>query len=128
MNIIHNNQNNISAYHFLSLHNKENIDDYYLENSSGKILSSEDIVKKDETLTTIATRLNISDYMMLEKNKETVDDYDDLDEDEEILIPNLYCKKITFYVDKDNFLPIRQLIYDDIGLFEEYQYANLLNP
>ena len=48
MNIIHNNQNNISAYHFLSLHNKENIDDYYLENSSGKILSSEDIVKKDE--------------------------------------------------------------------------------
>ena len=86
------------------------------------------IVKKDETLTTIATRLNISDYMMLEKNKETVDDYDDLDEDEEILIPNLYCKKITFYVDKDNFLPIRQLIYDDIGLFEEYQYANLLNP
>lgn len=48
MNIIHNNQNNISAYHFLSLHIKENIDDYYLENSSGKILSSEDIVKKDE--------------------------------------------------------------------------------
>jgi hypothetical protein len=86
------------------------------------------IVKKDETLTTIATRLNISDYMMLEKNKGTVDNYDDLDEDEEILIPNLYCKKITFYVDKENFLPIRQLIYDDIGLFEEYQYANLITP
>ena len=46
MNIIHNNQNNISAYHLLSLHIKENIDDYYLENSSGKILSSEDIVEK----------------------------------------------------------------------------------
>ncbi len=45
---IHTNQNNISAYHFLSLHIKENIDDYYLENIAGRILSSEDIVVKGE--------------------------------------------------------------------------------
>jgi hypothetical protein len=51
MNIIHNNQNNISVYHFLSLHIKENIDDYYLENSSGRILSKEDIVEKGEKYT-----------------------------------------------------------------------------
>ncbi|MCX6181101.1 MAG: DUF1571 domain-containing protein [Bacteroidetes bacterium] len=85
-------------------------------------------VKTDETLTSIAKRLLISDYMMLEKNNATVDDYDDLDEDEVIKIPNLYCKKITFYVDKENFLPIRQLIYDDVGLFEEYQYLKLVTP
>ncbi len=85
------------------------------------------IVKKNETLTSIAARLNLSDYMMLEKNSETVDDYDDLDEGEAILIPNLYCKKITFYIDKENFLPIRQLIYDDLGLFEEYHYLNVNN-
>ena len=51
MNIIHNNQNNISAYHFLSLHIRENIDDHYLENSSGRILSNEDIVEKGEKYT-----------------------------------------------------------------------------
>jgi hypothetical protein len=51
MNIIHNNQNNISVYHFLSLHIKENIDDYYLENSLGRILSKEDIVEKGEKYT-----------------------------------------------------------------------------
>lgn len=51
MNIIHNNQNNISVYHFLCLHIKENIDDYYLENSSGRILSNEDIVGKGEKYT-----------------------------------------------------------------------------
>jgi hypothetical protein len=45
------NQNNISVYHFLSLHIRENIDDYYLESSSGRILSNEDIVKKDEKYT-----------------------------------------------------------------------------
>ena len=48
MKIIHNNQNNISVYHFLSLHLRENIDDYYLESSTGKILSNEDIVEKGE--------------------------------------------------------------------------------
>ncbi len=81
--------------------------------------------KKDETLTTIANRLLLSDYMMLEKNSENVSYYDDVDEDEEILIPNSYCKKITFYVDKENYLPIRQMIYDDKGLFEEYHYLNV---
>ena len=86
------------------------------------------VVKKDETLTTIASRLNLSDYMILEKNSATVDDYYDVEEGEEILIPNLYCKKITFYVDKENFLPIRQLIYDDLGLFEEYRYLNVVLP
>ena len=47
MNIIHNNQNNISAYHFLSLHIRENIEDYYLE-SSGRILSNDELVKEGE--------------------------------------------------------------------------------
>jgi hypothetical protein len=84
--------------------------------------------KKDETLTTIANRLLLSDYMMLEKNSENVSYYDDVDENEEILIPNSYCKKITFYVDKANYLPIRQMIYDDQGLFEEYHYLNVVKP
>jgi len=45
---IHNNQNNISVYHFLSNHIHDNIENYYLEDSIGKILSNEDLVKKDE--------------------------------------------------------------------------------
>jgi hypothetical protein len=44
MNIIH----NISAYHYLSLHIKKNIENYYLENSSGRILSSHEPLKKGE--------------------------------------------------------------------------------
>jgi hypothetical protein len=36
--------------------------------------------KKDETLTNIATRLNLSDYMILEKNSKNISDYDDVDE------------------------------------------------
>jgi hypothetical protein len=51
MKIIHNNQNNISVYHLLSLYIPENIENYYVESSCGKILSYEDIVKKDEKYT-----------------------------------------------------------------------------
>jgi hypothetical protein len=46
MNIFHNNQNNISVYHFLYLHCHKNIDDYYLEDCSGKILLNNDLVIK----------------------------------------------------------------------------------
>jgi hypothetical protein len=48
MKIIHNNQNNISVYHFLSLYFHKNIDDYYLEDYSGKILSNDDLVQKNK--------------------------------------------------------------------------------
>jgi hypothetical protein len=51
MNIIHNNQNNISVYHFLSLHIQENIENYYLEDSIGRILTNEELVKKGEEYT-----------------------------------------------------------------------------
>ena len=51
MKIIHNNQNNISVYHFLSSHICENIEDYYLEDFSGRILANGDFVKKDEKYT-----------------------------------------------------------------------------
>ena len=51
MKIIHNNQKNISVYHLLSLHIHENIEDYYLENCSGRILSHEELVKDGEKYT-----------------------------------------------------------------------------
>ena len=51
MKIIHNNKNNISVYHFLSSHIHENIEDYYLEDSIGRILMNEELVKKGEKYT-----------------------------------------------------------------------------
>jgi len=48
MKIIHNNKNNISVYHLLALHIHENIDNYYLESSSGKILNNDELVKEGE--------------------------------------------------------------------------------
>ena len=40
-----------------------------------------------------------------------------------------YAKYVLLYIDKDNFLPIGVRVFDDKGLFEQYDYYNLqVNP
>lgn len=85
-------------------------------------------VKEDEDVDDIANKFHVNAYMILEKNKD-VDDYDDVDEGEVILVPNLYAKKCEIFIDKETFLPIRQVIYDDKGLYEKFEYKNVnVNP
>ncbi len=82
-------------------------------------------VKKGETLPIIAKKYMISDYMILEKNKE-IKDYDDVKEGQQILIPSDYAKQIIFYLDKEQFVPIQISIYDDLGLYAEYSFENII--
>lgn len=85
-------------------------------------------VKSGEDVLDIAKKHFVSEYMILEINK-GVDDYDDVKAGQTIKIPNTYCRKITFYIDKENMLPIYQKLWDDKGLFAEYEYHNVvLNP
>ena len=86
-------------------------------------------VKKGETLMTIARKLFVSEYMILTNNRPKVDDYKDVKEGQIIKVPNAYAKNVLLYVDKVNFLPIGVRVFDDKGLFEQYDYYNLqLNP
>ncbi len=85
-------------------------------------------VKKGETLTSIASRLNISDYMTLTLNPQCTS-YDDVRKGQKIKVPNSYAKRIVLYVEKNTFLPLVQFIYDDKGLFENYELSSfILNP
>lgn len=85
-------------------------------------------VKKGEDVLDIAKKHFVSEYMILEINK-GVDDYDDVKEGQKIKIPNTYCRKIIFYIDKEYMLPIYQKLWDDKGVFAEYEYHNLMvNP
>ncbi len=85
-------------------------------------------VKSGEDVLDIAKKHFVSEYMILETNK-AVDDYDDVKAGQKIKIPNTYCRKITFYIDKEYMLPIYQKLWDDKGLFAEYEYHNVvLNP
>ncbi len=85
-------------------------------------------VKAGESLTSIAHKLGVSDYMMLQINPE-LDDYDDIKPGMQITVPTAYARRTLLYIDKETFLPIVQKMYDDKGLFSQYEFLNLkINP
>ena len=85
-------------------------------------------VKKGENVSTIAEKLNVSDYMILHLNP-GLNDYYDVHVGQRLKVPNSYAKKIILYVDKTTMLPFVQFIYDDKGLYEQYEMSSfVLNP
>ena len=85
-------------------------------------------VKKNEKLSDIAKKLYLNDYSIMLLNS-AIGDLDDVKEGQVIKIPNFYARKIEFYMDRATGLPLRQLIYDQNGLYEKYEMKSfLLNP
>ncbi len=82
------------------------------------------VVQHKETVSSIAGKLTVNDYMLRCKNK-LYDDYGYLKEGSTIKVPTFYCKKAVFYVDEKTMLPISVSIYDEISLFESYDFFNL---
>lgn len=86
-------------------------------------------VKKGEDLVSIARKLRVSEYMLLEANKPNVNNYQDVKPNQVIKVSNLYGNKIILYIDKNLLLPRVIKVYDDKGLFEAYEYRDIeLNP
>ena len=86
------------------------------------------IVEANENLLDIAAKFRLSEYMILEKNP-AVDDYSDVKAGQKIKIPTDYAKKIWLLLDQKTSLPVAIKVYDDKGLFEQYEYHNLkVNP
>jgi outer membrane lipoprotein-sorting protein len=84
-------------------------------------------VQAGEDVRKIARKIFVNEYMILEANK--LDDYDDVKAGQVIKVPNVYAKRTVLYIDKVNFLPVIQELYDDKGLYEKYSITNLkINP
>ena len=81
-------------------------------------------VQHKETISSIAAKFTVNDYMLRCKNK-LYDEYGYLKEGSIIKIPTFYCKKDVFYVDEKTMLPISISIYDDVGLFESYDFSEI---
>ena len=81
-------------------------------------------VKENENLVNIAGKLRISDYMIRENNPQ-ITTYYDVREGQKIKIPGMYAKKIICYIDKETHLPVFIKIYDDKGLYEQYEHKNI---
>ncbi len=81
-------------------------------------------VQHKETVSSIAHKFTVNDYMIRCKNK-LYDDYGYLKTGSTIKIPTFYCKKALFYVDEKTMLPVSIVVYDEVGLFESYDYYNI---
>ena len=82
-------------------------------------------IQDGEDLTSIAKRLYLNDFMIMDKNP-TIDYYDDVKSGQIIQIPTSYAKKMVLYLDKEIMLPVQIDIFDDKGLYGAYSYNKLI--
>lgn len=86
-------------------------------------------VGTNESITTIARKLGVSEYMIVEINPRLNGYFDILASGQKIKVPTWYAKDVVMYIDQLYFLPIGIKVSDDKGLFEEYNYFFLqVNP
>jgi len=81
-------------------------------------------IKKGEDLVSIARRLRLSEFMIMERNP-VISWYDDVKEGQTIQIPNAYGKLTILMIDKEYMLPVSNFVFDDLGIFETYEYYNM---
>ncbi|MEP2024868.1 MAG: DUF1571 domain-containing protein [Reichenbachiella sp.] len=85
-------------------------------------------VLKDESIEDIADKYKLSAYMILEHNP-SIKEYDDVEEGQEIMIPNDYSPKLHLAIDTADFVPLKMEVIDDKGLYEMYEYSQVvINP
>ncbi|MFD1872370.1 DUF1571 domain-containing protein [Hymenobacter bucti] len=79
---------------------------------------------KNETPATVAARFGCGEYRILERNK--LDVGDQLTEGQVLQVPNAYGRRTLVVVDPKTFLPTVVAVYDDRGLFEKYEFSNVI--
>jgi hypothetical protein len=85
-------------------------------------------VHKDEDAWDIAKQYKICEYAILERNP-ALSFYTPLPVGKLLTLPNDYARRMEITILRENFLPVMIKVYDEKGLFEEYQYYQLLlNP
>jgi outer membrane lipoprotein-sorting protein len=93
--------------------------DYKFDNYT--VLAGEDLFKID-------AKLKVPAYKIIELNP-GIDDFFDVKAGQVIKVPNVYAKEIVIMIDPAINLPVVQIIMDDKGLFEKYEYSELkINP
>lgn len=85
-------------------------------------------VKEGDDLNKLADRLAINAYLVVDKN-DNVKWFDKFNAGDKVKLPTSYAKKTILYLDKSTMLPIVQIMHDENGQFEKYEFHNLkVNP
>lgn len=80
---------------------------------------------KGENISSVAKKFLINDYKILELNPQ-FKSYNEGAAGKVIKIPNYYAQKLVLYINKQSFLPALLQLYDEIGLYAEYGFINVL--
>lgn len=84
--------------------------------------------QKGDNIYSVALRLLVPEYSMVELNDWVKNFETDLT-GKQIQVPSAYAKKTVLWIDQETYFPLIQEVYDDRGLFEKYEYYNLMiNP
>jgi hypothetical protein len=76
-----------------------------------------------ETVLSIANKLSVSAYLIIEKNDD-IHAYTDECSGKTIKVPSHYGRVVELYIDAEHGLPTRIANYDDKDLFESFDYTN----
>lgn len=78
---------------------------------------------KDELLMDLCNRLCVPEYLVAGKNK--IPHGGSVKTGKAITVPNAFAKEVVLYVDKVSYMPVVQMVYDEKGLYEQYEFKGL---
>jgi hypothetical protein len=97
---------------------------YFIEYENKSYTYTNYTVGERETASLIAYKLCVNDYLLRNKNG-LVNDFGFLKKGTILKVPTLYCQKAVLFIDEKLMLPVALSLYDDTGLFENYEYTHI---
>lgn len=96
-----------------------------LEYENNSFTYTDYVVGEYQTVSSIALKLNVNDYVIRYKNN-LLNNFSYLKKGTVLKVPVLYCRKAVIYVDEKLYLPVSISLYDDVGLFESYDFTGIV--
>ncbi|WP_317898606.1 DUF1571 domain-containing protein [Aurantibacillus circumpalustris] len=122
---INKDKDGLANFNYLGKATKNGYNCFLLEYENKNYTYTDYTVAEKETASSIAYRLCVNDYLLRNKN-ELLNDFGFLKHGKVLKVPTLYCKKAILYIDDKLYLPVAISLYDDQGLFENYEYTDII--
>jgi outer membrane lipoprotein-sorting protein len=79
--------------------------------------------KEDMKLMKLSRKIVASDFLIKEKNNLSYSRT--IKKGTKLQVPTAYAKKVVVYIDAKTYLPVCQMLFDDKGLLEKYEYKKI---
>jgi len=94
-----------------------------LELNTNDFTYKKSVSKEELTVLQFAKRKGVSAYLLLERNG-SLESYTQSVKNLELMVPNVYGKRVTMLVHRDHGMPLLIEVEDEKGLLERYEYSD----